>query len=88
MFFFLEKEFDDVSVGDDDGDYVIEDVLVNFIYGYMLDLDFIFLDMIQFFGDRFMLMIMKFINNLNYESMLIIGDQCEKVVNNLIYQIE
>lgn len=88
MFFFLEKEFDDVSVVDDDGDYVIEDVLVNFIYGYMLDLDFIFLDMIQFFGDRFMLMIMKFINNLNYESMLIIGDQCEKVVNNLIYQIE
>lgn len=46
MFFFLEKEFDDVSVVDDDGDYVIEDVLVNFIYGYMLDLDFIFLDMI------------------------------------------
>lgn len=83
-----KKEFDDVSVADDDGDHVTEDVSVNPIYGHTSDPDSIPLDMIQSPGDRPTSMTMKSINNPNYESTLTIGDQREKAANNPIYQTE
>ena len=88
MFCFSEKEFDEVSAADDDGDHVTEDVSVNPIYGHSSDPDSFPLDLIQSPGDRPTSMTMKSINNPNYESTLTIGDQREKAASNPIYQIE
>lgn len=85
-FSFSEKEFDEVSVADDDGDHVTEDVSVNPIYGHSSDPDSIPLDLIQSPGDRPTSMTMKSINNPNYESTLTIGAQREKAASNPIYQ--
>ena len=88
MFPFSEKEFDDVSVANDDDDHVTGDVSVNPIYGHSSDPDSIPLDFVQSPGDRLTSMTMKSINNPNYESTLTIGDLCEKAAGNPIYQAE
>lgn len=86
MFSFSEKEFDDVSEADGDGDHVTEDVSVNPIYGHLSDPDSIPLDLIQSPGDKPTSMTMKSINNPNYESTLTLCAQREKVASNPIYQ--